>query len=130
MASQHPERVAQRLRIERRWNIRTRSRNGSLRRPIRRFEMRDTFDHLVRHTLGQYLGIEPDAILPTQCLREHLDMKTVDIAFVLLRLEDIARAHFPQASTQLVVTVSDVTELFRAVFGARFAGSAAAHVRS
>jgi hypothetical protein len=89
----------------------------------------DAFDHLVRHTLGQYLGIEPDGILPSQRLREHLDMKTVDIALVLLRLEDIARAHFPQASTQLVLTVADVTELFRAVFGARSAGSATAHVR-
>jgi hypothetical protein len=91
---------------------------------------RDTFDHLVRHTLGQYLGFEPDAILSTQRLREDLDMKTVDIALVLLRLEDIARAHFPQASTQLVVTVSDMTELFRAIFGARSAGSAAPHARS
>ena len=78
----------------------------------------DAFDHLVRHTLGQYLGVEPDSVRPLQRLREDLDMETVDIALVLLRLEDLARAEFPQASAHLVATVVDMTELFRAVFSA------------
>jgi hypothetical protein len=90
----------------------------------------DAFDHLVRHTLGQYLGIEADTIQPAQRLREHFDMKTVDIALVLLRLEDIARAQFPQASAQLVATVADVTELLRAVFGARSMESLAVRAQS
>jgi hypothetical protein len=45
----------------------------------------DVFDHLVRHTIGRYLGVEADSIQATQQLRDHLDMKTVDIALVLAR---------------------------------------------
>jgi acyl carrier protein len=79
----------------------------------------DPFDHLVRFTLAQYLGVEADTLQPSQRLREDIDLETVDIAIVLLRLEDMGRIEFPQASAQLVATVADMTELFRAIFSRR-----------
>jgi acyl carrier protein len=77
--------------------------------------IRDRVDHLTRHTLATYLGWDVDDLTPELRLREDLRMATVDIALVMLRLEDIARAQFPQSGAQLVATVRDLVELYRAI---------------
>jgi acyl carrier protein len=81
--------------------------------------VRDRVDHLTRHTLATYLGWDTDALTPDLRLREDLRMATVDIALVMLRLEDIAQAQFPQSGAQLVATVRDLVELYRAILRSR-----------
>jgi acyl carrier protein len=78
-------------------------------------DVQDVFEHIVRHAIARHLTVEPHDIVRSQALRHDLGMDVRDIAFVLVRLEDVARIEFPHATAHLVRTVADLTNLFRAL---------------
>jgi hypothetical protein len=75
----------------------------------------DAFEHVVVHSLAQYVRLEPDAIDLSTDLRCDLGLTTFDLGLVLLRLEQIGRVEFPSGTIALVRSVGDIVRLFRAM---------------